>query len=193
MIRIRTVITAVALLMGAFGPALAQGRPDMQAVMAEQKEALARLAYMDGIWRGPAWTLLPSGEKHTITHTERIGPFLGGTVKVIEGRGYDPDGKVTFNSFGTISFQTETRTYNLHSHALGHVGDFTLTLTPDGYQWEIPMGPVKIRYTAVVKGGAWQEVGDRIQPGQPPTRIFEMNLRRVGDTSWPAADPVPPK
>lgn len=192
MIRTRTMMITAVLLLANGGSALAQG-PDMLAVMGAQRVAMARLAYMDGIWRGSAWTLLPSGEKHTITHTERIGPFLGETVKVIEGRGYESDGKVTFNSFGTISFQTETRTYNLHSHALGHVGDFALTLTPDGYQWEIPLGPVKIRYTAVVKGGTWVEVGDRIQPGQPPARIFEMNLRRVGDTSWPAADPVPPK
>lgn len=193
MARSRTLMITTVMLLGGCGAALAQAPQDMAAVMAAQREALGRLAYMDGIWRGPAWTLLPSGEKHTITHTERIGPFLGGMVKVIEGRGYDPDGKVTFNSFGTISFLTETRTYNLHSHALGHVGDFALTLTADGYQWEILMGPVKVRYTAVVKGGVWLEVGDRIQPGQAPTRIFEMNLRRVGDTSWPAADPVPPK
>src|SRR6478672_6854315 len=33
--------------------------------------------------------------KHTITQTERIGPFLDGSVKVIEGRGCEPDGRVT--------------------------------------------------------------------------------------------------
>ena len=56
-----------------------------------------------------AWTLLPSGEKHAITQTERIGPFLDGSVRVIEGRGYDADGKVAFNSFGTISYNPATR------------------------------------------------------------------------------------
>ena len=193
MTRIRTVMITAALLPWGCGTARAQGRPDMPAVLAAQREAMARLAFMDGIWRGPAWTILPSGEKHAITQTERIGPFLGGTVKVLEGRGYDPDGRVTFNAFGTISFQPETRTYNLHSYALGHVGDFALTLTPEGYVWEIPLGAVTIRYTAVIKGGAWLEVGDRLQPGHPPARFFEMNLRRVGDSSWPAADPVPPK
>ena len=39
---------------------------------------------MDGVWRGPSWTILPSGEKHVGTQTERIGPFLDGSVKVIE-------------------------------------------------------------------------------------------------------------
>ena len=151
------------------------------------------LAYMDGVWRGPAWTILASGDKHTITQTERIGPFLDGSVKVIEGRGYDPDGKVTFNAFGTISFDPAKSAYTMHSHAMGSVGDFALKPTAVGYIWEITAGPMTIRYTAVVKDGAWREVGDRIAPGKEPVRSFEMNLKRVGDTTWPAAGAVSPK
>ena len=151
------------------------------------------LAYMDGVWRGPAWTLLASGEKHTITQTERIGPFLDGSVKVIEGRGYEPDGKVTFNAFATISYNPSSRAYTLHSYAQGYVGDFTFKPTADGYVWEIPAGQMTIRYTAVIKDGALREVGDRIIPGKDPVRFFEMNLKRVGDTNWPAGGAVSPK
>jgi hypothetical protein len=194
MVRHRLVMF-VLLTMTAVVPAtaLAQGRPDPATLIAAQREAMVPLAYMDGVWRGPAWTLLPSGEKHTITQTERIGPFLDGSVKVIEGRGYDPDGKVTFNAFGTISCNPATHAYTLHSYAQGYVGDFVLTLAADGYTWEIPMGPTTTRYTAVIKDGAWKEVGDRIAPGKEPVRIFEMNLKRVGDTSWPAGGAVPPR
>jgi len=53
-------------------------RPDPATQIAAQREAMAPLAFMDGVWRGPAWTILPSGEKHNITQTERIGPFLDG-------------------------------------------------------------------------------------------------------------------
>jgi hypothetical protein len=136
---------------------------------------------------------LPSGEKHTITQTERIGPFLDGSVKVIEGRGYEADGRVGFNAFGVISYKPETRTYTLHSYAQGNVGDFLFTPRPDGYVWEIPAGPVTIRYTAVIKDGTLREVGDRIAPDKAPVRFFEMNLTRVGDTDWPAAGAVPAK
>src|SRR5436189_5938699 len=103
-----------------------EGRQDPATLISAQRDAMKRFAYMDGVWRGPAWTILPSGEKHTITQTERIGPFLDGSVKVIEGRGYEPDGKVTFNAFGTISFNPATRAYTLHSYAQGYVGDFAL-------------------------------------------------------------------
>lgn len=173
--------------------AAAQGRPDPATVIAAQRAAMDTLAYMNGVWRGPAWTILPSGEKHSITQTERIGPFLEGSVKVIEGRGYDADGKVSFNAFGTIAFDPASRVYTLHSYAMGYVGDFPLKLTADGYVWEIPAGPATIRYTAVIKDGAWREVGDRIVPEKEPARIFEMNLKRIGDTTWPAAGAISPK
>src|SRR5882672_5511199 len=169
-----------------------QGRPDPAALIAAQREAMAPLAAMDGVWRGPAWTILPSGEKHLITQTERIGPFLGGSVKVIEGRGYNADGTVGFNAFGTISYNPTTRAYTLHSYAEGNVGDFALTSSADGVAWEIPVGPVTIRFTCVIKDGAWREVGDRMVPGHEPLRFFEMDLKRIGDTTWPAGGAVPP-
>ena len=189
-------LAALALLLMIVGvtlTALGQGRPDPATIIAAQREAMQRLAPMDGVWRGPAWTILPSGEKHTVTQTERIGPFLDGSVKVIEGRGYDTNGKVTFNAFGTISYNPATRVYTLHSYAQGNVGDFVLTPASDGYVWEIPAGPMTIRYTAVIKDGAWREVGDRIMPGKEPVRFFEMNLKRVGETNWPAAGAISPR
>ncbi len=170
-----------------------KGRPDPATLIAAQRDAMARLAVMDGVWRGSAWTILPSGEKHAITQTERIGPFLDGSIKVIEGRGYEPDGKVAFNAFGIISYDPATRVYTMHSHAQGRVGDFVLTPTADGYVWEIPAGSMTIRYTAVIKENGWLEVGDRIIPGREPVRFFEMNLKRVGDTNWPVAGTVSPE
>jgi hypothetical protein len=171
----------------------AQGGPDATALVSAQREAMKTLAWMDGVWRGPAGTVLPSGEKHEIIQTERIGPMLDGSIKVIEGRGYDADGKVAFNAFGIISYDPATKKYTLHSHAMGRSGDFALTPNADGYVWEIPAGPMTIRYTAVIKDGVLKEVGDRIAPGQDPVRFFEMNLTRIGDSDWPAAGAIPPK
>lgn len=193
MTRHRLPALALLLMVGSASIASGQDRPNPAALIAAQKEGMAPLAYMNGVWRGPAWTITPSGEKHSITQTERIGPFLDGSVKVIEGRGYDADGKVTFNAFGIISFDPATRGYKMRSHAMGHVGDFVLKPTADGFTWEIPAGPATMRYTATISGGTWKEVGDRIVPGQEPFRFFEMNLKRVGDTDWPAAGAIPPK
>jgi hypothetical protein len=152
------------------------------------------LAPMNGAWRGQATTLLPGGERRTVTQTERIGPFLGGAVKVIEGRGYDASGQVVFNAFGIVSFDPATKTYSLRSYAHGRKGDFPLKPTADGYTWEVPAGPGAIvRYTATIKDNRLHEVGDRIAGGAEPVRVFEMVLERIGDSAWPDQGAIAPR
>ena len=183
------IALASAIAIGMAAPAAAQ--PDAAPIIAAQKEAMALLAAMDGVWRGSAWTMTQSGRRDVV-HTERVGPMLGGSIKVVEGRSYQADGSVGFNAFGIISFDPRGRAYTLHSYAMGRAGDFPLTVLPDGYVWEVPAGPgAKIRYTATIGDGKWREVGDRIVGDGAPMRIFEMNLTRVGDSGWPDADPVP--
>ena len=183
----------VAALLSLGDHAVAQ-RPDPAALIARQTEAMRALASMDGQWRGTATVSEGEGSRLSFTQTERIGPFLGGSVKVIEGRGYGETGAVRFNAFGIVSFDPATRAYTLHSHALGRAGDFAFVPTADGYRWEIPLGPVgTIRYVATIKDGELHEVGDRIAPDGAALRIFEMRLKRIGDSDWPAAGAVGPK
>ncbi|HMG96428.1 MAG TPA: hypothetical protein VK565_09010, partial [Gemmatimonadaceae bacterium] len=167
-----TGVLALSLLTGP--RAVAQAPPSPAVLIAAQRDAMRPLARMDGVWRGDAWTILRSGERHAITQTERIGPFLDGSIKVVEGRGYDADGKVSFNAFGVISFDPASKAYTLHSYAQGRAGDFPLVPNADGYVWEIPAGPMKIRYTAVIKPDTWREIGEYISPGKDPVQFFEM-------------------
>ncbi|MDB5470243.1 MAG: hypothetical protein JWR84_1803 [Caulobacter sp.] len=185
---------SLAALMGlSAAPAFAQFG-DPAPLIAAQKTAMAPLSMMDGVWRGPAWTILQSGEKHEVTQTERIGPLLDGAVKLLEGRAYNADGSTGFNALGTISFDPGKKTYTLHSYAQGRSGDFPLVPTADGYVWTIPAGPnAIIRYTAVIKDGKWREIGEYVMEGQPARQFFEMNLTRVGDSQWPGEGAIPPK
>lgn len=112
---------------------------------------------------------------------------------MIEGRGYEPDGRVGFNAFAVISYDPAKRAYSMRSYAMGRQGDFVLTPRADGYTWDIPAGPMTIHYTATAKDGKWREVGDRIMAGRDPVRFFEMNLVRVGDSNWPGAGAISPK
>lgn len=188
----RFILAAAALLAAA--SAGAQAPPDPRTAIAAQTAGLAKLSFLDGVWRGPAWALTPGGERHEVTQTERIGPFLGGSVRIIEGRGYVADGSVGFNALGIISFDPRSGGYSLRSYAMGQKGDFPLKVTPNGYQWETPAGPgAVIRYTATVANGMLHEVGDRVAGDAKPVRIFEMKLKRIGNTKWPAGDAVPMK
>jgi hypothetical protein len=169
-------------------------QPDSAALLSAQTEAMRALAMMDGNWRGPATSLLPDGSRRTFTQTERIGPFLGGSIRVIEGRGYADDGSIRFNAFGVISYDVAKRSYTMHSYAQGLKGDFAFTPTSDGYTWEIPAGPgATIRYTATIKDGELYEVGDQVVAGREPQRIFEMRLKRISDSNWPAAGAIGPR
>lgn len=168
-----------------------RGPPDPAVLLKAERAAMQPLAGMAGIWRGKATMTLRSGKQHTITQTERVGPFLGGSVMVMEGRGYEPDGRVSFNALGVVSYQPARKAYTMRAYAEGHAGNFPLQLTDDGFQWDIKAGPTTMHYTATLANGTWHEVGDRILPGGKSVRFFEMTLKRVGDTDWPAAGAVP--
>ena len=177
------LISLAALLLT---PLAAHAQAADTAAIAAQQAAMQKLDWMDGVWRGPAVSQGPQGE-HRVTQTERIGGFLGGTLKMMEGKGYQADGSIGFNAFGVVSYDAQTQSYCLTSWAQGRAGKFPLTLTATGYVWEIPAGPQTIRYTATLADGVWTEVGDYIAAGQPPRRFFTMTLRRVGDSAWPSA------
>ncbi|HZV83574.1 MAG TPA: DUF1579 domain-containing protein [Brevundimonas sp.] len=155
-----------------------------------QRAALDRLAFMDGEWRGTA-TIQGPGGPTVLTQTERVGPMLGGSIRVIEGRGYAADGSTQFNAMAIISWDARAERYGFRSYAQGFSGDYPFEVTDDGFRWETPAGPgAKIQYVAVVKNGTWHEVGTYVAEGQSPRPIIEMRLTRVGESGWPAAGAV---
>lgn len=182
--------SAVALFLAT--PAFGQPTHDPGALQAAQRDAMERLSNLDGVWRGPAWALQPSGRRDYV-QTERVGPFLGGTVRVVEGRAYEADGAVGFNALGIISFDPAESRYSLRSWAQGRSGSFPLRITDDGaIVWEMPAGPAAIiRHTARIGDGRWHEVSELIREGAPPRRVGELDLRRISDTDWPAGGTVP--
>lgn len=172
-------------------PLAAQPPQTPAALLAAQRQAMAPLARMDGVWRGPAWSVSQAGRRE-LTQTERIGTFLDGSVRVIEGRGYNADGSVGFNALGIVSFNPATNSYTISSWAMGRGGVFPFRVTAEGYEWEVPAGPgMTIRYAATVTADTLREVGFLHRGEAPPVQIFEMNLRRVGTTDWPGAGAVP--
>lgn len=174
----------------AASPVAAQA-PDHHAVMAEQVEAMAPFAWMDGHWRGTASQVGPGGPIELV-QTERVGPFLEGSVKVVEGRGYDPDtGKVEFNALGVVHYDTATKAYTLNAVANGQRGTFPIELRENGFDWFIERGPAKIRYETRLEEGRWHETGFVAMPGREEMKFFEMTLERIADSDWPVAGTLP--
>lgn len=185
-------LVAVLALAAAAAPAAAQYAPQPTG-SPEQRAAIDRLDALDGEWAGPAWSMGPGGARIDMIQTERVGDLAGGAIKVVEGRGYHADGTTGFNAFAVITFDQASGKYTFSTFADGHHFDFPLQVTEDGFVWERPAGPnAVVRFTAVVKDGKWREVGEYIAQGQPPRRMIELNLSRVGDGAWPAAGAVDP-
>ena len=161
---------------------------------AEQRDAIAALSFMDGEWRGQAVSYGPGGVRTELIQTERVGPLLGGSVRVVEGRGYDANGATAFNALGVISWNETEDRYEFSAWANGRHGIYDLQRTDSGFVWEVPAGPgAVIRYNATVQDGVWHEVGDYVREGGQPMRFFEMTLTRIGDSAWPGAGAVSPQ
>lgn len=158
----------------------------------EQREAMQRLSWMDGEWTGTAAVYAGPGRTTSHSHTERIGPMIGGSIKVIEGRTTEADGEVTFNAFAVVSWDDATDRYTMRSWANGMAADFPLEATADGFKWSAPSGGGRMDYVTTHRDGEWVETGDFVMPDGEPMRVIELRLRRRGDTGWPAADPVVP-
>jgi hypothetical protein len=158
----------------------------------EQREAMQRLSWMDGEWTGTASVYAGPGRTSAHSHTERIGPMVGGSIKVIEGRTTEADGTVTFNAFAVVSWDDEADAYTMRSYANGMAADFPLEATADGFKWSTPSRGGRMDYVTTFRDGEWVETGDFVMPGRDPMRVIELRLRRRGDTDWPAADPVIP-
>ncbi|MDI6624323.1 MAG: DUF1579 domain-containing protein [Brevundimonas sp.] len=183
---------AAAILIAAPVTASAQV-PVQPAGSVAQREAVGALDFLDGEWRGQAVVHGPGGPE-TLTQTERVGSFLGGSIKVIEGRGYAADGTTMFNAMAVLSWNEREGRYGFRSYANGYSGDYRFERTEDGFRWETPAGPnARIEYVAVVRDGTWHEVGTYIAEGQPPRPMIDMRLTRVGDTGWPAEGAVSPR
>lgn len=158
---------------------------------AEQRAAMQTLSWMDGEWVGEATISMGPGQTMTHPHTERIGPMLGGSIKVIEGRSA---GEVApaFNAFAVVSWDDAADRYTMRSYANGHAGDFPLEAGADGFRWTMPAPGGEVRYVTTFRDGEWVEIGEFVMPGRDPMKVIELRLRRRGDTGWPAADPVVP-
>lgn len=158
----------------------------------EQREAMKTLSWMDGEWVGEATIFMGPGQSQKHPHTERIGPMLGGSIKVIEGRSAGDGGTASFNAFAVVSWDDATDRYMMRSYANGQAGDFPMEATADGFRWTTPGRGGEMRFVTTFRDGEWVELGDFVMPGRDPMRVIELRLRRRGDTGWPAANPVVP-
>lgn len=182
----RALALAAVVLFGAFSAALpvaAQPAAD-PALLAERREAIARLDFMIGTFTGEGWIVGPDRVRQTFTHVERAETRMDGLVLTVEGTGTSPGAdEPSFRAFGVISWNTESDVYEMQTFAYGaHWQVSGALIAPGVFQWGFePNERVAIRYTITApEPGQWREIGEvSLDQGQTWNPFFEMNLTRA--------------
>ena len=152
----------------------------------------ATFAMLDGVVARPGDGDQPDGSRLAFIQTERIGPFLGGSIKVIEGAATT----TTARSASTPSASSPSirrreptrcaRTRRATSATSPSCRPATATAGRSA------AGRPTIRYVATVKDGELHEVGE---PSSWPRAGADLRdaAQAHRPTDWPAAGAVPPK
>ena len=121
--------------------------------------------------------------EHSITQTERIGPMLDGSIKVIEGRATTPMARPPSTPsprFPTTRRPRPTPCIPMRWGASAISSSLRRLMASRGNSCRTGDDPL-YRHVKQV----WREVGDSIAPARTPVRFFEMNLKRVGARTGP--------
>ncbi len=176
------LISAVALMAGqqvaGQGPAQAS---------AAHLEAMKKLSFLAGEWKGEGWTEFVPGQRRTSPIVENVQPRLGGAVLLVEGLGKkkvpgQQEEVVTHNALGIISYDEKAKLYRLRSYlANGLSVDAEASFTDEGFQWRFQApGNLSIRYTVkLTDKGEWFERGEMSQDGKTWRQFHEMTLQKV--------------
>jgi hypothetical protein len=142
-----------------------------------QREAMRKLNFLVGRWRGPVTVVRGPGEPLHLIQAEDVESKLDGLVLLIEGKSTGADGNIPFQALATIAFDEGTHTYRFRAYNEGHYIDTELTVIPDGFSWGFAAGPAHIVNTMHLTGkGQWQESTEVAVGDNPPRKSIDMLL-----------------
>ena len=152
----------------------------------KQVEAMERLAFMVGEWKGEGWMQSGPDQRNTSRVTEKMESKAGGMVMAIEGIGkanVNGEEKIVHNAFAVISYDAQNEAYMMRSFlSNGQYVDADIVVEDEKLIWgfEVNQGG-KIRYTATLtKEDVWHEIGEFSRDqGATWFQFFEMTLHRV--------------
>lgn len=166
-----------------------QAGGDQDLLLAEQRQAMARLEPWIGEWEGRGWARSPEGRTEFTIH-ESVRPKLGGIALLIEGLGksIDPESGeqvVSHDALAVVTWDPAADRYVFrHYTASGHAGEDELMPIEDGWRWGFTVaneGP-QVRFTIELGDGTWHERGEvSTDGGERWFPTLEMTLRRTGD------------
>jgi hypothetical protein len=152
-----------------------------------QREAIKKLDWWVGEWKGEAWSSMGPGRRDTTLMVENIKKDLEGTILLIEGVGHrkvgeSEEGEIVHHALAVLSFDARKGTYRWQAWRTpgGIYTDTEPTVAERQLQWgmETPRG--RMRYTLTVnEQGQWEETGEFSADGKTWYPFFGMSLTRT--------------
>jgi hypothetical protein len=165
---------------------LAGQGPSPSPTLAAQKDAMQKVAFLVGEWKGSGWMMMGPARRVEFTSKETVESRLDGLVLIIEGvhESADParKGAIVHHALAELSWDAKQSAYRFRSHlATGEESDFPGKVVEGAFIWAFPAGPAgTIRYTIKLDAqGRWNEIGERSADGQSWSPMFGMTLDRV--------------
>ena len=151
--------------------------PDVNA----QRQAMKKLGFLLGQWRGEGRMLRASGEWIEFNQTEHVEYKLDGLLMVIEGVGHaKDDGRPVLQAYGIVSYDDATGRYHMRAFNEGRWFETDTALSDDGrvLTWGFATGDIRTTSTLrLTEAGEWTEAHDIILGTQPRRRFMELTVR----------------
>ncbi len=181
------LLSLVVLALVAIVPVRAAEQPGMSqnpmaARTAVHQEAMKKLEFLAGTWKGKAWFQMGPDQKHEVDQTEVVQFRQEGVIVLIEGLGKDAkSGSIVHDALAVVSYDDSNQKYTFTSWAgAGRSGEFEAKVGPNRLEWFMKNAGGTIRYTIVLnEKGEWFEIGERSIDGVAWTKFFEMTLKKV--------------
>ena len=158
-----------------------------QAPAAAQRDAMKKLDFLVGDWKGEGWMEFAPGQRRTFKGTEVVQSKLDGLLLTIEGlhRG-QVSGKAeevtVHNAFTVVSYDDKAKRYRFQAYtARGNYEDAEAKVADGQLVWRMKVPQFgEVRYTIKRDDKArWFEVGEVSQDGKEWRKFFEMTLEHV--------------
>ena len=152
-----------------------------------QREAMKKLGFLTGRWKGQSWTEFAPGQRSASVGTETVEPKLDGLLLAIEGffrrKLNDKEtGNVVHQAFTVVSYDEKSKRYRFQAYTdRGTFTDAEAKVEGEKLEWgfRIPQFG-EVRYTiTVTEKGQWFEIGEVSSDGKQWRKFFEMTLERV--------------
>jgi hypothetical protein len=175
------------LFLAAVLVSLGAGSGSAQPPVATQREAMKKLDFLVGQWKGEGWMEMVPGRRSTFKSSEVVQSKLGGLLVTIDGlhRGQvGGKGKevVVHNAFGVVSYDEKGKRYRFQAFtARGNYEDAQARVGDGKLVWGMKIPQLgEVRYTMKLDDkGRWFEIGEISQDGKEWRKFFEMTLERV--------------